>query len=122
MKLRGRKSTRANDSSKKQKTDQTICSNKFSILSIKEPLESLQMDDCPPLPAAHTQQPPAKNPKKKPKPGKTQATQSSILDLPTALRTIQILLHVPPPSLNLPKVICGTVDFQLNLSSTHHYR
>ncbi|GFS88542.1 hypothetical protein NPIL_468911 [Nephila pilipes] len=32
----------------------------------EDPPESLQMDDSPLLPPAHTQQPPTKNPKKKP--------------------------------------------------------
>ncbi|GFT91838.1 hypothetical protein NPIL_337741 [Nephila pilipes] len=95
---------------KKKKTDETICSNKFKFFSIEDPPESIQMDDSP-LPLAHMQQPPAKNPKKK--------TGNLILNSWTFQRhceqykSFSRYLHYHSV---YPRVNCGTKDIQLHPS------
>ncbi|GFT58683.1 hypothetical protein NPIL_286981 [Nephila pilipes] len=78
---------------------------------IEEPPESLQMDDSLPLVPAHTQQPPDKNPKKKPSFGKK--TGDPILNSWTFQRHCEQYKSFSRPLHHhsvYPRVNCGTAD------------
>ncbi|GFS79753.1 hypothetical protein NPIL_685151, partial [Nephila pilipes] len=71
-KPRQRKNSLPGETSKKQKLEATTCQNKFSVLSIEDPPEELQIDE--PLPPSPTPEKTTTKPKKKHGPSKKPAS------------------------------------------------
>ncbi|GFU34392.1 hypothetical protein NPIL_251191 [Nephila pilipes] len=71
-KPRQRKNSLPGETSKKQKLEATTCQNKFSVLSIEDPSEELQIDE--PLPPSPTPEKTTTKPKKKHGPSKKPAS------------------------------------------------
>ncbi|GFT59645.1 hypothetical protein NPIL_132001 [Nephila pilipes] len=71
-KPRQRKNSLPGETSKKQKIEATTCQNKFSVLSIEDPPEELQIDE--PLPPSPTPEKTTTKPKKKHGPRKKPAS------------------------------------------------
>ncbi|GFT91059.1 uncharacterized protein NPIL_15811 [Nephila pilipes] len=129
-KLRQRRNSLPGETSKKQKLEATTCQNKFSVLSIEDPPEELQIDE--PLPPSPTPEKTTTKPKKKHGPSKKPASlankqppaptpvitaaQIAQLSTSTATRSIRII----PNQQMLPKPLTAppiTIDNVVNSSA-----